>query len=178
MSAGPGIRVGRPPRVVEEADRPDDGNRIRAPFLAHALGPGRSRPVVDAPVRETSCPHTVGLFQYTFLSLISTSSVCRFQPASLSPNVFCDGYPSARTAQSGHPWGHGDGRAEVYYPPCIAPFFPNPRHWCILPICGPDIRPGGEMEAKCTHPRDCEEQTGAIMRTAKLQRLRIRFLWP
>jgi len=49
-----GILVGLPLRVVEEVDRLQDGNRIRVPFLSHALGQGLFRPVVDAPVLETN----------------------------------------------------------------------------------------------------------------------------
>lgn len=70
MNAEPGILVGQPLRVVEEVDWPEDGNRIRVPFLLHAPDPGLFRPIVDAPVLETSCQQTIGLFQYTFLSFI------------------------------------------------------------------------------------------------------------
>ena len=49
-----GILVGLPLRVVEEVDRLQDGNRIRVPFLFHALGQGLFRPVVNAPVLETN----------------------------------------------------------------------------------------------------------------------------
>lgn len=71
MNAAPGIRAGLPLRAVEEVDRPQDGDRIRAPCLVRALDPGRFRPVVDSPVLETSCQQITGLFQYTFLSFIS-----------------------------------------------------------------------------------------------------------
>ena len=58
----PGMPVGLPLPVVEEVDRPQDGDPIRVPFLLHALDQGLLRPLVNAPVLETNCQTTIGLY--------------------------------------------------------------------------------------------------------------------
>jgi len=84
-----GVLVGLLLRVVEEVGSLQDGDPIRGPFLPPALGQELFRPVVNAPVLETKCQTTIGLFQYIheFLSAISflRSTFAYFSPRHLLP---------------------------------------------------------------------------------------------